>query len=89
MENKLNQSLEQLHERLKKISSIDEESKNTLRKISNDINNLLEKPTEKAAEEKNEIIDSLKESATQFEADHPELAESIHIIIHTLSNMGM
>ena len=88
-QNELHQSLEKMHEELHKVSSIDAESKNILLQISNDIKKLLEDSEEKVIEEKDDLISNLKETAANFESEHPDLAESIHLVIHTLSNMGI
>ncbi len=88
-QNELHQSLEKMHEELRKVSSLDNESKNILLQISNDIKNLLNEPEEKVVDEKDDLISNLKDTAANFESEHPELAESIHLVIHTLSNMGI
>ena len=88
-QNELHQSLEKMHEELRKVSSLDNESKNILLQISNDIKNLLKEPEEKVVDEKDDLISNLKDTAANFESEHPELAESIHLVIHTLSNMGI
>ena len=88
-QNELHQSLEKMHEELRKVSSLDNESKNILLQISSDIKNLLKEPEEKVVDEKDDLISNLKDTAANFESEHPELAESIHLVIHTLSNMGI
>jgi small-conductance mechanosensitive channel len=91
-ETKLHQSLEKMHEELNKVSSLDDESKKILLQLSDDIKNLLaksEKTEGSVEEEKDDLISSLKDSAANFESEHPDLAESIHLVIHTLSNMGI
>ena len=91
-ENELHQSLAKMHEELHKVSSLDNESKRILLQLSDDIKNLLEKSEkteESVEEEKDNLINSLKDSAANFESEHPDLAESIHLVVHTLSNMGI
>ncbi len=55
------------------------------------LKNLLEDSEEQKSveEEKDDLISNLKDSAANFESEHPDLAESIHLVIHTLSNMGI
>ncbi len=91
-QNELHSSLEKMHSELNKVSTLDAESKTILLQISNDINNLLAgaaNEDETVIEEKDNLINSLKDSAAAFDSEYPELAESIHIVIHTLSNMGI
>ncbi len=91
-ENELHQSLEKMHQELHKVSTLDEDSKKILLQLSDDIKNLLEKSVktdEPVEEEKDNLISNLKDSAANFESEHPDLAESIHLVIHTLSNMGI
>jgi hypothetical protein len=88
-QNELHQSLEKMHKELHKVDSLDAESKNILLQIANDIKKLLEDSEEKVVEEKDDLISSLKDTAANFESEHPALAESIHLVINTLSNIGI
>lgn len=88
MEN-LKQSLEKLHERLINTSSIDEESKEMLRKLIKDIREVLDKAEVTSVKKHQSIIEGLKEEAQKFELSHPELAGAINIVINGLQSLGI
>lgn len=90
MEKKLRDSLADLHTKLDSTDPVDEETRETLLKLQADIMMLLNREKlDKKEEEDDSLIEDLKRSATRFEGTHPELANSMHIVIHTLSNMGI
>ncbi len=86
----LKESLEQLQNELKNAKEIDAESVEILRKLMNDIHEVLRKShqNEEIAEEHGNIIEELKKSAQNFELSHPELAGAIRIVINSFSNIG-
>ncbi len=85
----LKESLLKLHEELSNSKKVDDESKEMLQKIVNDIHSLLDNPKEVLAEEKPNILNSLSESAQEFEVSHPDLANAINVVINGLSNFGL
>lgn len=85
----LKKELAKVHNKLNNLDSISEDEKSSLKKLMSDIQNLLERSGDKTKEESENIIDELKETTSEFDAKYPELSESIKIIIHTLSNMGI
>ncbi len=88
--NSIKESLEQLHRELQNAKEIDQESVEMLRKLMNDIQDVLKESEikkEMAAEHHN-IIEGLRESAQNFELTHPELAGAIQIVINSFSNIG-
>jgi hypothetical protein len=87
--NEFRKSLENLRGELRNTESIDENSREQLLKLKKDIENLLESDEKYSPEQRDTLIGNLKETVTQFEGTHPRLAESMHIVIHTLSNMGI
>ena len=87
---------EQLQKELKKFDknleskqNIDESLKENLKKLLNDVNSFLENPEDISEDEKENLLENLRDSTLNFETKHPEFSESIKIIIHTLSNMGI
>jgi RNA-splicing ligase RtcB len=86
---KLKVSLEKLHQELKEAKQVDEDSKNVLRELMNDIQTILDKNEKEAVKEHHNLLESLKESSQKFELTHPELAGAINIVISSLSNLGI
>ena len=86
---KLEDSLHNLHEELKNTKEVDENSKTILQEIMKDIHNILEHSEETISEEHANLVERLKNSATEFEVSHPELAGAINIVINSFSNIGV
>jgi len=88
MEN-LKQSLVKLHEQLRNTTNIDSESEKMLRKLINDINKVLEKTEIPLGKRHQSILEGLKVEAQKFESSHPDLAETIKIVINGLQSLGI
>ncbi len=88
-EQKLRESLENLHSQLKNTDKIDDESREMLFEIMSDVYNVLERNEDSTEEENHNILEQLKESYQKFEASHPELAGAINIVINSFSNIGV
>ncbi len=85
----LRQELENFNEKLEKKQNIDHDLKNNLKQLMQDISGFLDNSEEVSSEEKDSLAESIKEAEMNFETKHPELSESLNIIFHTLSNMGI
>jgi hypothetical protein len=85
----LREQLINLDSELRKVTTLDQESKEILRRIIGHIQEVLNKSENEPSGEESNLLEDLKKSAAHFEASHPELSESMHIVIHTLSNMGI
>jgi hypothetical protein len=83
-EENLRQLLAQVHERLGQSGSIDPQSRELLRTVMHDIERALSgtgtAPTAQAG---------LESLAVRFEADHPQLAETLRQVIDSLSKAGI
>jgi len=86
---KLRNEFEKLHNRLKNLKNVDEETKEALENLDVDIQNVLKNSHEKIIDEKESIIKNFKNYAIKFESKHPEITESLNIVIQTLSNLGI
>ena len=86
---KLKHSLEKLHEELKNASSIDDESKEMLRKLIKEIRVVLDKTEAPSGKKHQSLIEGLKEEAQKFEVSHPDLAGAINIVINGLQSLGI
>ncbi|MGE5797362.1 MAG: DUF4404 family protein [Ignavibacteria bacterium] len=78
-----------LESELRKIKTLDEESKEILKKTMANIQEVLNRSEDQTSDDQTNLLEDLKKSAAHFEVTHPELSESMHIVIHTLSNMGI
>ena len=87
--NQLRQELENFNEKLNSKQNIDGSLKESLMKLMDDVSGFLDNSEAASGEEKESLIENLRESTMNFETEHPDLSESINIIIHTLSNMGI
>jgi ElaB/YqjD/DUF883 family membrane-anchored ribosome-binding protein len=85
----LQDELENFRGKLDINENVDENLKKNLTKLIDDINKFLENSEEASMEERENLTENLKDTTLNFETKHPELSESINIIIHTLSNMGI
>jgi len=85
----LREQLVNLDSELRKVKIIDKESKEILKKTISTIQEVLNRSEDQTAGKQTNLLEDLKKSAAHFEATHPELSESMHIVIHTLSNMGI
>ncbi len=85
----LREQLINLDSELRKVTTLDQESKEILRRIIDHIQEVLNKSENEPSGDEGNLLEDLKKSAAHFEASHPELSESMHIVIHTLSNMGI
>ena len=87
--NQLRQELENFNEKLNSKQNIDSNLKESLKKLMDDVSGYLENSDAVSEEEKESLMKNLKDTTVNFEAEHPGLSESIKIIVHTLSNMGI
>lgn len=89
MNSKLKSEFENLHNKLKNLKHADEETRTHLESLKTDIQNILDNSEQEIIENKEDIISDLKKYTLKLESEHNEISESINIIIHTLSNMGI
>ncbi len=90
--NELNDTIATLHEELTHGQQLDEESRERLRVLLNDIRTALDRApaTQAAPEEKDESLgDRLQDAVVDFEAAHPQFSQMIGRIADGLSNLGI
>lgn len=83
----LRQQLEALHEVLGESESIGPEARELLRTVMDDIQRVLE--AEERAEEREGLVDRMREAVEEFEESHPALAEAAGRVIDALARMGI
>lgn len=81
----LRELLAEVHERLNQTSSVDPESRDLLRTVMQDI----ERTLEGSAPSDGKHTASLESLAVQFEADHPQLADTLRQLIDSLGKGGV
>ena len=84
----LHEKLEQLHAELNRVESPDSDQREILRKVANDIQNLLARQ-EESAEHYQGLRDRLKEAVAQLEASYPEATLRMRQVIDQLAFMGI
>ena len=84
----LRETLEQLHTELQRADTIDERSRELLRGVLSDIEDLLER-NQKRGTQPESIIEQLREVVRAFETTHPTLTNAINGVADALAKMGI
>jgi len=87
-EQHLRQMLGQLHTELQRADTIDDRSRELLRSVLGDIEDLLERK-QKQATQPESIIERLREAVRAFETTHPTLTNAIGGVADALARMGI
>jgi len=82
---KLSELLEQLHNELKRTTSVDENGREMLRHLSGDIQKLLEPDTPTPSS----VLERLQDAIDQFEIEHPSITAALSQILNALSSAGI
>jgi cytochrome c556 len=85
----LHTQLTHLHQELSTVENVDESTKAMLATVMQDIATLLtgEKPND--SESPAATSDSLREMVSEFEAEHPKLAQTLGQLADGLANLGI
>jgi len=90
MENDKNRKiLQQLHDEINKIKSVDDQGAELLRDLDADIRALLERSGEESIEVHPAIFQRLGQVVDHFEATHPEFTTLISELLTALSGAGV
>ncbi len=84
----LRQTLEKLHSELENTRTVDHESRQLLKHLMADVQELLEREDEQLPEQ-NSVSESLRESIDEFEVSHPTLTITIGKLLDILSQNGL
>lgn len=82
---KLRELLEQLHNELEHMESVDERGREMLNRINADIQKFLDP----AQENPETLLDRLQDAIDHFEVDHPAITAALSQILNSLSNAGI
>jgi hypothetical protein len=85
----LHQQLTHLHQELSTIDNVDESTKEMLVTVMQDIAKVLTGEPVSDAESPAPTSDSLREMMTEFEAEHPKLAQTLGQLADGLANLGI
>lgn len=85
----LREHLTNLHQELKNVGVVDEESQKLLQTIRADVQLLLAHKGASPSVHHAPARDRLAESARHFDISHPQLAATIRTVVHTLNNLGI
>ncbi|HYE72418.1 MAG TPA: DUF4404 family protein [Blastocatellia bacterium] len=83
----LQSRLAQLHSELQQVETVDENERDLLRKLSGDIQELLESQPSDAKHQR--LGEGLRESIELLEASHPRLTMLMGQVIDQLAKMGI
>ena len=83
----LRKSLEKLHAELGRAPHVDAESRELLRRLSADIDRLVDQPQTQQAVTSHRP--RLKELEVRFEVEHPALAQTVRELIDALGKAGL
>jgi hypothetical protein len=90
MDNKKSRDLlQQLHDEINHIQSVDEKSSDLLRDIDGDIRALLERSEEHQMQIHPSVVQRLESALSYYEVTHPKLTSLIAKVLASLSNAGI
>ena len=82
---KLPELLKQLHDELEKAEAVDDEGREMLAHLNEDIKQFLDP----ARENPENLLDRLQNAIDHFKVDHPVITAALSQILNTLSNAGI
>jgi hypothetical protein len=89
-DDELRQLLEELHQKIEKVDSVDETDRQLLSHLGADIHNLLERTGyEKPLLGRPGEIGRLEDSVRHFEVSHPSLTAALSQLLNILNNAGI
>ena len=85
----LHETLQQLHEELEETPKVDDNVRELLRSVMQDIQRLLDEEGGPSTLHHRSLIGRLEEATTHFEASYPNLTAAAGRVIEALSSMGI
>jgi chromosome segregation ATPase len=83
----LQQKLNDLHAEIERVQDVDDEARQMLTHLQQDIENLLEGSSD--AEAHQSLIERLNEAINQFEVTHPDMTKSMGQLLDLLARLGI
>ncbi len=81
--------LQQLHDEINTIQSVDDEGRKLLEDLDGDIRQLIKRTSEESLQVHPTLFRRLDEAIHYFEITHPELTELLARVMSDLSNAGV
>jgi hypothetical protein len=85
----LRKLLEQLHDELERVESMDEKGDELLRHLNADIENLLKRSGKGKGPPDESVLERLEDAIDHFEVTHPTLTTLLSEMMTILSNAGI
>ena len=85
----LRKLLEQLHDELERVESMDEKGDELLRHLNTDIENLLKRSGKGKGQPDEPVLERLEDAIDHFEVTHPTLTTTLSEMMRILSNAGI
>ncbi len=85
----LREQLQQLHTELERTESVDQASRDMLRHLISDVQELLDRSEEGPSQRDRPFLNRLRKGIAAFEATHPELTLTMSEVVDTLTNAGV
>ena len=85
----LYERLQQLHQELQQIESVDENERRALEQLMADIREIQEKEQGHSIQKYSRLGERLRDSVAQLEASHPTVTMTMGQVIDTLAKMGI
>ena len=85
----LHQSLQELHDELGQIDTVDDQTRAVLQDLSQDIQTLLARQQVVPPHEDQTLHERLRKNVAYFEATHPRLSSTIDGVLSALVQLGV
>jgi len=82
-------TLEKVHAELADAQSVDDETRQLLTSLTEDIRRLSEQTGAASAENVEPLTDQVQDMVLQFETDHPQLTTALNQVAAALANLGI
>lgn len=89
VKSQLQHSLAELHESLGHVDHLDEETRQMMRTLTDDLQRLLEQEGEWKAGDVEPVSNKLQDLLLRFETEHPQLSGILGRLASSLANLGI
>jgi hypothetical protein len=89
VKNQLQQTLAELHESLVHVDQLDDETRQLMRTLTDDLQRLLEQEGKWQAEDVEPVSNKLQDLLLRFETEHPQISGILGRLASSLANLGI
>lgn len=89
VKNQLQSSLADLHESLSKVDELDDETRQLMLSLANDLQRLLGREGDLSAADVAPVSNDLQELLLRFETEHPQISGILGRMASSLANLGI